>query len=209
MRTPRRLAEFEAKLRQRDDLVTELTGKLKELTRERDEALELVDEMREQIEDNHRLVENWKDAFDMRPTERGTLEWRSADTELLVEYNQLVVRHNAVVRRLNRLVAERYPRPMGRPLGASEAQQAEVLNQHKNGASLRRIALATGLGLSTVRTILRGKKKVADLRRREFDRRRAAAYRDRKKARDELPKRIVETEQAGAALIKAAKGLGR
>ena len=36
----------------------------------------------------------------------------------------------------------------------------------------------------------------------------AAAYRARKKQHDGLPKQIAELQKTGAALIKAAKGLG-
>jgi len=46
------------------------------------------------------------------------------------------------------------------------------------------------------------------LRRLEFDRLRAAEYRRRKKMRDALPKQIGELQERGAALVKAAKGLG-
>jgi hypothetical protein len=38
---------------------------------------------------------------------------------------------------------------------------------------------------------------------------RAARYRARKAARDRLPQAIEERQQSGAALTKAAKGLGR
>ncbi len=46
------------------------------------------------------------------------------------------------------------------------------------------------------------------LRKREFDRLRAADYRARKKARDQLPNRINQTLKRGEELVKAAKGLG-
>ena len=45
------------------------------------------------------------------------------------------------------------------------------------------------------------------LRKREFDRLRAADYRARKKARDRLPGRINATIKRGKELVKAAKGL--
>ncbi len=44
--------------------------------------------------------------------------------------------------------------PVGRPLAASEAQQATVRKLRKAGKSLRWIAEETALGLNTVRTIL-------------------------------------------------------
>ena len=105
---------------------------------------------------------------------------------------------------------------MGRPLAASAAQQADVLKQHKSGKSLRTIATATLLSLRTVRTIVdrtngsgRASKRTNELRRREFDRLRAAAYRVRKANRDRLPEQISELQKTGEALLKAAKGLGR
>jgi hypothetical protein len=104
---------------------------------------------------------------------------------------------------------------MGRPIAASAEQQTDVLKRRKAGTSLRKIAAATGLGLATVRTIIekaaakgRTSKRTNELRRREFDRLRAAAYRARKKRRDTLPKDITELQKSGAALVKAAKGLG-
>jgi hypothetical protein len=43
----------------------------------------------------------------------------------------------------------------------------------------------------------------------EPDRLRAARYRARKKARDQLPAQITDAKANGEALVKAAKGLGR
>jgi hypothetical protein len=47
-----------------------------------------------------------------------------------------------------------------------------------------------------------------EMSRLEFDRLCAAEYRRRKKMRDALPKQIGEMQERGAALAKAAKGLG-
>ena len=84
------------------------------------------------------------------------------------------------------------------------------------GASLREIASATSLSLRTIRTIVekaenrgRASKRTNDVRRKEFNRLWAAAYRVRKAARDRLPQAIEGRLQTGAALVKAAKGLGR
>ena len=77
------------------------------------------------------------------------------------------------------------------------------------------IATQTGLGLRTVRTIVetaagtgRSSERTNLLRRREFNRLRAAEFRARKRARKELPKKISRTLKQGESLIKAAKGLG-
>jgi hypothetical protein len=45
------------------------------------------------------------------------------------------------------------------------------------------------------------------LRQREFDRLRAAEYRARRRARDQLPKRINATIKRGQELVRAAKDL--
>ncbi|HUE72754.1 MAG TPA: hypothetical protein VMP01_17845 [Pirellulaceae bacterium] len=69
--------------------------------------------------------------------------------------------------------------------------------------------IATGLGERIVRSILAGSNRTSELRKREFDRLRAADYRARKKARDGLPERITEMRKQGDELVKAAKGLGK
>ena len=104
---------------------------------------------------------------------------------------------------------QRWPQARGRPIAASEAQIEAVKKGRKAGLSLRAVAAATGLGLATVRTVLKGTKRAKDQRRREFDKLRAARYRARQKTRDRLPAQIAEVQKTGAALIKAAKGLGR
>jgi hypothetical protein len=134
--------------------------------------------------------------------------------DVLWDENQRLVRQwNKFVPEYNSIVS---PRERGRPLAASKAQQADVLRRHKRRASLRAIAAATSLSLRTVRTIVekaegrgRAGKRTNEVRRKEFDRLRAAGYRARKKTRDRLPLAISEQLKTGAALVKAAKGLGR
>jgi hypothetical protein len=65
------------------------------------------------------------------------------------------------------------------------------------------------LSVRTVRSILAKKQHVNKLRRMEFDRLRAAAYRARLKSRERLPQLITEQLKNGATLVKTAKGLGR
>jgi predicted transcriptional regulator len=96
-----------------------------------------------------------------------------------------------------------------RPLAASEDQIKAVRRHRKAGHSLRSIAAEVGLGPQTVRSILKGAERGAGLRKREFDRLRAAAFRARKRGRDQLEKNINETMKHGEALVRAAKGLGR
>jgi hypothetical protein len=79
--------------------------------------------------------------------------------------------------------------------------------------SLRRIADETNLGMQTVRTIT-AKSSCSDrasmkrLERIDPEREAVTAWEARKRTRDALPKKIAETLETGAALIKAVKGLG-
>ena len=213
MSTEERIAELEATLKLRNE-------QLKEAREERTEALLLVDAMREQIKDSGELIDGWIETFDMSQNEAGKWIFDPNQDKLWEAYSDLLDRHQKLLRDWNKFVgkynATVTARDLGRPLAASDAQVKDVLKRRKDGASLRAIASATSLSLRTVRTIVdndqgtgRTSKRTNELRRREFDRLRAAAYRARKKARDQLPKKITETRDSGAALVKAAKGLGR
>ena len=204
-----RIEELEFDLRHRDD-------QIKELREERRRAVDLVDEMRQHVEDANELIESWTEAFDMELKDDGM--WHFQPDEVADAYGILFKRHEKLVRQWNKFVGDYNstvaPRALGRPLQASEAQIKEASKLRKAGKSLRAIAAATGLGLRTVRTIVekdagtgRVGKRTNLLRKREFDRLRAAEYRSRKRMRDQLPKRITETRKRGEELIKAAKGL--
>jgi hypothetical protein len=213
MEPAERIAELEAELKQRDTKITELTT-------ERDEALELVDRSREHVEDVGRMIEQWRETFEMEQDEHGVWLFDRAQSKLWDEHLAALKEHQALIRQWNKFVPEYNaivsPRERGRPLAASKAQQADVLKRHKRRASLRKIAAATSLSLRTVRTIVekaegrgRTSKRTNEVRRKAFDRLRAAGYRARKKTRDRLPVAITEQLKTGAALVKAAKGLGR
>ena len=204
-----RVEGLEVDLRHRDE-------QIKELRDERSRAIDLVDEMREHIEDANELIESWKEAFDMELADDGMWHFHSdkvadAYTSLLDEHKKLLREWNKFVGDYNSTVA---PRGLGRPLEASEAQVKNVRRLRKAGKSLRAISTETGLGLRTVRTIVgkdsgtdRTSKRTNLLRKRVFDKLRAAEYRSRKRVRDQLPKRITETLKRGEELLKAAKGL--
>jgi hypothetical protein len=122
--------------------------------------------------------------------------------ELLRDWNKFVPRFNAAVR----------AQAIGRPLAASDAQQRQVLALRKAGASLRAIAIATGLGVTTVRTIVgkaegtnRTVKRINELRRLELNRAAMATYRARKRTRDALPNRVKELLENGRTLVKRAR----
>src|SRR3954470_10744449 len=147
-----RIEVLELELRQRNE-------KIAELRRDRDEADRLVSEMREHLEDVAALHENWIEAFRLERNESGGFTWNGA--ELWEKFDALLTDHKDLVRNWNRYVGKFnaivQPRSPGRRLEASEAQRADVLKRRKAGQSLRAIAAATSLGLSTVRTIIAGK----------------------------------------------------
>jgi hypothetical protein len=74
--------------------------------------------------------------------------------------------------------------------------------------SLRTIASTTGLGLKTVRSILGRQERDAGLRKREFNRMRAADFRRRHKERAALAGKVTAFRAKGDALVKQAKGIG-
>jgi hypothetical protein len=201
-----RIAELEAELRQRD-------AKIKELTTERDEALELVDRKREQVEDCGTLIDDWIAVFDMQQGENGKWLFDPAQSKLWEDHLALFKEHQDLIRQWNKFAREYNavvrPRPRGRPRAASVEQEKTILRLRKGKTSLRAIAAVTGVSTRAVRTVLSGTQQTNALRRKEFARLRAAAYRARKAGRDRLPQAIEERQKIGAALVKAAKGLGR
>ncbi len=203
-----RIEELEVDLGHRDE-------QIKELRDERRRAVDLVDEMRDSIEDSNTLIDSWIEAFDLELRDGG-YSWNRH--RLVDQYSDLLEKHNKLVREWNKFIGDYNrtvaPRNFGRPLEASEAQIKKVCQLHKAENSLRAIATKTSLGLRTVRTIVdkdagtgRIGKRTNLLRKREIDRLRAAEHRSHKRIRDGLPKRITETRKRGEELIKAAKGL--
>ena len=53
-----------------------------ELTTERDEANELVDQMREHLDDYDRLIEQWIEVFEMQQDEHGKWPFDPSQSEL-------------------------------------------------------------------------------------------------------------------------------
>jgi hypothetical protein len=206
-----RIAELEHLVERRDEQIAELK-------RENGEALELLDSMREQVKDSSDLIDRWIETFRLQQNENGVYVWSESELwnehrDLYDKYRKLLQDWNKFVVRYNGTVASR---DAGRPLAASPAQVKDVLRRRGEGASYRAIASATSLSVRTVRTIVekdqgtdRTAKRRNLLRKREFDRLRAADYRARHKAREALPKAIAETRERGEELLKAAKGLGR
>jgi DNA-binding NarL/FixJ family response regulator len=208
-----RVQDLETELQQRDETIVRLRADLLE-------AHELVDRMRQRTEDANAAIDNWVMVFEMSQDEAGVYRFdRSqsgiwdAYSELLDNHRKLIAKWNKYVGRFNARVA---PQDIGRPLAASDAQKADVMKRRKAGESMRAIAKAMSLSLRTVRTIVekangadRTAKASRELRRMEFNRQRAAAFRVRKAGRDAMPKQVTQLVTDGAALVKAAKGLGR
>ena len=194
-----------------------LQERLAQSREEKDEALELVETMREHLQESRDMVDQWIEVFDMSQDEAGTWIFDGQKT-LWKEFNDLITEHQRMVRDWNKFVG-RYnatvaPKNVGRPISASEAQVKEVKRLRKSGESLRAAAAATGLSLRTVRTIIdndggkgRTAAKAHEMRRKEFGRMRAAAFRARKRKFDTLPKEITRIQADSARLDKAAKGL--
>jgi len=199
--------ELEDELKARDRLVAELRDEI-------DELRDQVRGMEEHVEDARLLIENWAEAFDMEMTDDGwsLAPWCKTMEALADKYAKLLREWNALVPRYNALVSP--PRNVGRPLQASDAQRASVLNLRQGQKSLRAIAEETNLGLQTVRTIIDGRDRrdrttVKHMARVEIDRASEKIMAARIRTVNALPKRAQATIEAGQELMKRAKGLAR
>lgn len=197
--------------------IADLKQRLEAMRREKDDALELVSQMRESLQESSDMIDDWISVFDMQQDDRGVWIFDGQKSlwddygQLLTEYGNLLRDWNKYVARFNATVA---PKDAGRPLAASDAQVAKVRELRKAGKSLRTIASDTGLGLRTVRTILdkdadrgRGADAKNALRKKEFNRMRAAAFRERKRRFEALPKQLAEIQTDRTRLQKKTRGL--
>lgn len=198
----KRIAELEDELKAKDRRITELREEI-------DELRELVREMEENVEDADNTIEQWIDAFDMELDENGEWSW----DPFIEQAHEISRKHRDLVRRWNRHITAFNLQPVGRPLGASEAQVGQAHKLRKAGKSLRWIAEETNLSLRTVRTIV-GKHAGTDRTtskhrgRIAIDRQEEARWDRQKRAIDALPRRAQHVVEQGKALIKRAKGLG-
>jgi hypothetical protein len=206
-----------------DPRIGELEDKLRlaehradDMRRERDEARALVSRMEDQVRDSRDLIDRWIEAFDMERGEDGN--WQVHSPHLIDDWNDLVEKYNALLKDWNRFVpdynAKVDPKPVGRPLAASEAQQAAVRKFRKRGMSIRNIVIETNLGMQTVRSILdrdamtdRASKRL--LAKIDYKPVRAMliSARSRRRTRDALPRAIDEIKTESDKLLKDAKGL--
>jgi hypothetical protein len=200
----RRIAELEDELKRRDRRIEELKADL-------DESRALVHRMSEHVEDRSGIIDAWIEGFEMVLSDDG--EWTTSP--FLKYHDEIVDKYGKLLRKWNKFVPEYnaaiLKRNVGRPLAASEAQQADVLKRHKRGESLRSIADDMSLGLRTVRTIVdradgvdrTTAKHLARIKPEDM-----AAWKSRKRTRDALPRRVNALLKDKADLLKEAKGLG-
>ena len=197
---------------QLEDELKEAARRIDELRRERDERDALVAEMREHVEACGAQFERWIEAFDMQQGPDGNWVWEPSfvqGDEWHDKYWALLKRWNAAVADFNATIA---PRPVGRPLAASEAQVEQVLKLRKAGGSLRGIADETSLALSTVRNIIGNQSRTTRTWKKRFerimpDKLAESAWRSRSRQRAGLPRQINASIKTGHDLAKRAKGL--
>jgi hypothetical protein len=208
MHTPTRPEDRVAEL---EDALKEKERRLQQVNADLDRANDLVERQNEHVQDCHDVIEAWKEAFDMRPIDRGGWTWATwvaACEEYHDKYVDLARKWNRNVADFN--AAIKRPRNVGRPLAASEVQQQIVLKLRRASKSLRSIAEETSLGLNTVRTIVdqhdqRDRMKHLERIRRDMGEERT--WQPRKRTRDGLPRRINALQYQSDELRKEAKGL--
>jgi|SRR5215831_17933212 len=140
-----RIGELKDELKQRD-------ARIRELRNDLNKAEALISEEREHVEDANALIDSWIEAFEMRQDESGKWSyspWFDAAQVARDEWEKLVKEWNKNVTLFNNTIA---PRNVGRPLAASEAQQAQIIKLHKAGKSERAIAEELTLSRRTVTT---------------------------------------------------------
>jgi Helix-turn-helix domain of resolvase len=202
------IAMLQADLEERYRRIAELKD---ELEQERDLTYRLA----EQVRDSNDTIDSWIQAFDMVQSEEGAWVWKESfaeGQEWLVKYVELQRKWNKHVELFNAKLG--YGRNVGRPLGASEAQQQQVLKLHKVGHSLREIAEEMSLSLRTVRTVLAkgngvDRTTIKHLERIDPERAKVKAWEAKRQIRARLPKRIHQLRKTGDELLKEAKDLAR
>ena len=194
--------------------------RIEELREEVDETRDLVRRMSEHVEAGDDYLDNFITAFGLTLNDAGEYtndEFLKGYHELAFELDNMVSNYNKVVREYNDLLhlAQRHlghGRPVGRPIAASEAQQAQVLQYHREGRSLRWIAETMTLSRRTVHTIVEkgeGSDRTTTKRRLRLGLEPVKKPKRRKWILSVLPKQATALREEGRSLIKEAKGLGR
>lgn len=136
-----RIGELEDELKQRDARIRELRADL-------NKAETLITEEREHIEDAHRLIDSWIEAFDMAIDENGKwtyAKWMDDAVESRHRYRDLVTKWNRNVSAFNNTIAPaqcRSPASGQRGTGAASAQAAQggEIAAHNRGRHEPRLA---------------------------------------------------------------------
>jgi hypothetical protein len=200
-----RIADLERELRFKDERIVELKNEI-------DESRALVQKMEEHVQEQNEYLETFITSFglvlnDDHKWSNG--EFIHGQLDLIDKFNDLIDRHNKLVRDFNHYAVP--PQPVGRPIAASEAQQAQIIKHHKAGKSARWIAEEMTLSRRTVTTII-GKRDGTD-RTSNRHRQRLGLEPKRKDWRPasikRLPKRATVHFKKGRELLKEAKALGR
>src|SRR5262249_7877204 len=103
-----------------------------ELRAEIDEQRDLISKLREQIEDDDALLEQWVPVFAMPLDEKGDRVWTDDLRDQLADVDRVYDEYAELVRDWNRLVTKWNatglvkPAHRGRPLDASSAQEQQV-----------------------------------------------------------------------------------
>jgi chromosome segregation ATPase len=197
-----------------DDLKIALQ-RVDEMREERDEANATVAKALEHLQEHREIMERWRMIFHMIEVSPGKWEWET--DHWLADYNRLFDENRRLVSENYKLWCRIVPGDIGRPLAASEAQCEQVLKLRKEGTPLRLIVDETGLGLQTVRTIIgretRSDRTTVKRKRKHMpeppDKAAVASHKASKRTFEALPRQVAKHLEAGAELIKAAKGLGR
>ena len=208
------------------DRIHELEDELKadkqrndELREEVNELNALIEGLREQAEEHHEAMSRWQAAFGMVPIKERTdneggkyVTWQWEEDHTIAENIRLREKYNKLVTDYNRRFV---PGDVGRPLGATEAQIAQVLKLHKEGVPYRLIVdEVKPISLQTVRTII-GREKRADRTTKKRaskympDKAEATTLKWRKREFEDIPKQVTKLLKTGEELIKQAKGLGK
>jgi hypothetical protein len=194
----------------------EREGKLKderiaELKDEVDVMREQLRAMEEHIQERDEYLEHFIETFGLVLNEDG--KWTNSEAlrqerEVAERNIELIRDYNKLVRSYNRHTADM--RPVGRPLAASEDQQAQILRHHKAGRSSRWIAEEMSLSRRTVTTVINkadGTDRGTQARRVKLGLLPKPKKDWRMRSREGLGKRATEHLEKGRKLRQQAKGL--
>jgi transposase len=207
-----RIGALQDELKRRDERIAELRDEI-------DENRDLIRRQREYIEERNNYLEEFITTFGLTLDEdnhytngdfiKSHNELLDENDKLITDYNKLVRKHNELLYENNDLRGDK--RPVGRPIAASETQQAQALAYHKEGKSIRWIAESMTLSRRTVSTII---DKADDVDRTTTKRRVRLGHEPKSKPKrrkwsfSHLPKRATTLIETARELDTEARGLG-